>query len=366
MSSPNEWTMLALAPAAGAALVGVWRRALARRRASPLLLVGTGPVARLLAEALHARRRDVHPIADPGALSRRVREGPRPGKIVLALDEERARLPIPELLEAEIRGLPVVSGEELYEHLMGKLAIERLSPSSVLLAGWVRERRVHRWLLRAGSFAAALVALVVLAPLFALVAAAILVDSGRPVLFVQDRVGWQGRRFRLLKFRTMHPAEQAPSEWVRDNGHRITRLGAWLRRYRIDEWPQFVNVLRGEMNLVGPRPHPLSSYAALATVARNLCDRGIAIPYYSIRLLVRPGITGWAQVRYGYANGVEEEIEKLRYDLYYVKNRSLGLDLRILLQTLRIVLSGSESRKESNPRSGARSRRGNNQSDWAA
>jgi len=154
---------------------------------------------------------------------------------------------------------------------------------------------------------------------------------------VQARVGFRGRTFRLAKFRTMRGDAEAPSEWVKDNGHRITRLGYWLRRFRLDELPQLVNILRGEMNLVGPRPHPAANYALLATVMRNVPETGVEIPLYSLRTLVRPGITGWAQVRFGYANGVVEEIEKLRYDLYYLKHRSLWLDLRILLETLRVV-----------------------------
>jgi len=130
----------------------------------------------------------------------------------------------------------------------------------------------------------------------------------------------------------MHPVEASPSEWARDNDDRITRVGRWLRRFRLDELPQFVNILRGDMNLVGPRPHPVTNYELfLATV-----------PYYALRATVRPGVTGWAQVRYGYANNLEEETEKMRYDLYYIKHRSFGLDLRILLDTAKIVLLGRD------------------------
>src|SRR5206468_11896671 len=149
-------------------------------------------------------------------------------------------------------------------------------------------------------------------------------DSPGPVFFAQDRVGAGGRRFRLLKFRTMLPARATTSEWAADNGNRITRVGRFLRRFRIDELPQLVNVLRGEMNLVGPRPHPMTNQQVFME----------RIAYYGLRSTVRPGVTGWAQIRYGYANNIDEETEKMRYDLYYIKNRSLWLDTSILIQTI--------------------------------
>ena len=166
-------------------------------------------------------------------------------------------------------------------------------------------------------------------------ALAIKLDSPGPVLFVQDRAGKNGQAFRLLKFRTMHPSDSHPSEWVQDNFDRITRLGQFLRRFRIDELPQLVNVLRGEMNLVGPRPHPMTNQQVFME----------RIAYYGLRSTVRPGVTGWAQIRYGYANNIDEETEKMRYDLYYIKNRSLWLDTSILIQTIGIMLLGLGSSK---------------------
>ncbi|MGH9365223.1 MAG: sugar transferase, partial [Thermoanaerobaculia bacterium] len=145
-----------------------------------------------------------------------------------------------------------------------------------------------------------------------------------------ERVGLFGRSFKLLKFRTMYPVDGNTSEWASDNSDRITGVGSWLRRFRLDELPQFINILFGDMNLVGPRPHPVSNVDLLAS----------NIPYYNLRAVVRPGVTGWAQIRYGYANNLEEETEKMRYDLYYIKHLSLWLDLRILLDTVKIVLFG--------------------------
>jgi hypothetical protein len=151
------------------------------------------------------------------------------------------------------------------------------------------------------------------------------------MFFIQQRAGRNGRPFGLIKFRTMHPCDEPRSEWVSDNVDRITRVGHYLRRFRFDELPQLVNVLRGDMNLVGPRPHPVTNQAVFME----------KIAYYGLRSTVRPGVTGWAQIRYGYANNLAEETEKMRYDLYYIKNRSLWLDLRIMLETVLIVLFGT-------------------------
>src|SRR5262249_32586161 len=161
-----------------------------------------------------------------------------------------------------------------------------------------------------------------------IVAALIKLDSPGPALFVQERVGFYGKAFKLFKFRTMRVDKKTSSEWVRDNADRITRVGKWVRKFWLDELLQFINILRCDMNLVGPRPHPVSNY--------ELFSR--SIPYYSLRGIVRPGLTGWAQLRNGYANNLEEETEKMRYDLYYIKNRCLWLDLRIILETVKVIL----------------------------
>jgi len=141
----------------------------------------------------------------------------------------------------------------------------------------------------------------------------------------------------------MRPAVGATSEWVKDNDGRLTRVGRRLRQFRLDELPQLLNVFRGDMNLVGPRPHPVSNVPLFEMVMRNTPDCGETIPYYALRSMVRPGLSGWAQVRYQYANDLEEEIEKMRYDLYYIKHMSAWLDLRILFATVKIVLRGRES-----------------------
>jgi lipopolysaccharide/colanic/teichoic acid biosynthesis glycosyltransferase len=189
---------------------------------------------------------------------------------------------------------------------------------------------------RALSFTAAVILLALFAPMLGIIAVAIEIDSGGPILFRQKRLGKGCRSFQLTKFRTMNPVEHPRSEWVRDNSERITRVGKWLRRLRFDELPQLVNVIRGDMNLVGPRPHPVG----------NLQLFRDSIPYYVLRGSIRPGITGWAQVRYHYANNLEEETEKMRYDLYYIKHMSVFLDLQIILKTCGVFVRSLTSQFE--------------------
>jgi len=319
--------------------------------ASRVLIVGTNPLARRLVVEMLARPSVRHRIAgvvvddakavEPPVTS--VVAGPlsrlasiiaelNPDRIVIALTDRRGRLPMPDLLAARVNGVVVEDGVEFYERLTGKIAIEALTPSSLIASRDFRKTHLDLAFGHVLSLLVSVTAVILLLPFLAAIAILIKLDSPGPVFFVHDRVGVRGRRVRLLKFRTMRPAEGPTSEWERDNGHRITRVGRWLRRYRLDELPQLINVLRGELNLVGPRPHPVSNFALFSK----------EIPYYGLRSCVRPGLTGWAQVRQGYANGLDEETEKMRYDLYYIKHMSAWLDLRILFQTIRIVLAGRE------------------------
>ena len=323
------------------------------------LILGASPRARALVDEINARPRgrylvigvvgeETPPRAGAfdcpvlGVLDDlpRVIAAYRPQRIVIALGERRSRLPVDRLVEARTRDrILVEQGTDVYEWLTGKLAIESLTPSNVIFSRDFRPMRITQLATRAISVVAAVVGLALCLPLFAVVAVAVKLDSRGPVMFTQDRVGLGGRRFRLFKFRSMRDTA-ARSEWAADNGDRITRVGRVLRKYRLDELPQLWNVLRGDMNLVGPRPHPVSNFEMFVLVSRNTPMHGTQIPYYSMRSSVRPGITGWAQVRYKYANGLGEEIEKLRYDLYYIKHYSLLLDLRILFETVRVILGG--------------------------
>jgi len=263
-----------------------------------------------------------------------------PDHIVVALTERRNRAPLMQALltSAFARGITIESGADCYERLTGKLALESWTPMSVVFSGQLRPSRAQQIVARVISLAVAVITLVALLPLFLIIALAIKLDSRGPVLFVQERVGARGRPFRLLKFRSMHDGPVRRSEWEQDNRDYVTRVGKWLRAFRADELPQLINIIRGEMNLVGPRPHPTSNQELFTLVARNLNElTGAAISCYALRTSVLPGITGWAQVRYRYANNLEEEIEKLRYDLYYVKHMSSWLDLLILFETVKVI-----------------------------
>src|SRR2546426_11018358 len=315
-----------------------------RRHGERVLVLGQSPLGRQVVEEIERRPQGpyvVVGVVDDADDLDRVIETTLPDRIVVALAERRGRLPLYPLLESRARGVVVEDAVETYERLTGKLALEALSPSSIVFSADFQVSRLQLALSRALSLLASIIGLTVLAPVLGLIVLLIRLDSRGPVFFIQERVGLSGLSFKLIKFRTMHPVSRPRSEWEQDNCDRITRVGKWLRRFRLDELPQLVNILRGEMNLVGPRPHPVTNLGLMTLVVRNLSEvSGDAIPYHSLRCSVRPGITGWAQVRYGYANTLEEEMEKIRYDFFYLKHMSFWLDLQILFETVRIVLSG--------------------------
>ena len=333
--------------------------------AERVVLLGTGSLAYKLAAGLRAHP-EAHvlcgvisesPHLDPdlgcphlGSLQdlQRILAEQKPDRVIVAMEEQHGHLGAERLVDIQAVGGPVVeTGADAYERVTGKLAIEALTANAVLFSGRFRPSRISLAFSRGFSLAVAVMGLALFAPLMALVALAIRLDSRGPILFVQERVGLGGKRFSLLKFRSMRQATQKHSEWAGDNEDRITRVGRILRKFRLDELPQFINVLRGDMNVVGPRPHPDSNRRLFILVSRNTPECGEQIPYYSLRSSIRPGITGWAQVRYKYANGLDEEIEKLRYDLYYIKHYSVLLDMRILFETVKVVLLGHRRLEES-------------------
>ena len=254
----------------------------------------------------------------------------RPARIIVAsrslVDESTLR----ELLVQRLGGVQVETAYEAYERLTGKIFLDERTPLHLLESHACWSSRFYGRLKRVVSAAVAAMALVFALPVMALVALLIRATEKGPVLFVQERVGLHGRPFRLFKFRSMRVDKTTSSEWECDNEDRITPLGRWLRRLHLDELPQLWNVLRGDMNLVGPRPHPVSNYELFAR----------SIPYYYLRLLVPPGLTGWAQVHQGYAQDLPGEIEKMRYDLCAIARPSLRRDLWVLLATARIILLG--------------------------
>lgn len=280
-----------------------------------------------------------------GSLEHGLRTIPQTHRIVVAFNERRGRLPVDALLDAKRQGIAIEDGVHLYERLTGKLALDQLQPSHLIFSPTLCRGSLHAILQRGLSVLLAAIGLVLCAPLLLAIALLIKWDSAGPVFFVQERIGKDGRKFSLMKFRTMRPVDRRPSEWVKDNGDRITPIGRWLRKFRLDELPQLFNVVLGHMNLIGPRPHPASNYELFMR----------HIPFYAFRTTVRPGITGWAQVRYGYANDLQEEIEKMRYDLYYIKYHSVRLDIEILFRTIAVVVLGNElPRGETMPKSGSR------------
>ena len=325
-----------------------------------ILLLGTAPLARKLVTELSGRAPGRYAVL--GVISeargvdfdgfdcpclgtledlQQILADQAPGRIIVAMKEQYGHLPADRLVETQAgRNLVVETGVDAYERLTGKLAIESLTSSAALFSSEFRPARWALWLARASSVLASCLGLVLCLPLLGLIAVLIRLESAGPALFVQDRVGLGGRRFELLKFRSMKMATGTHTEWAVDNADRITGVGRWIRKYRLDELPQFINVIRGDMNLVGPRPHPVINRELFILVSRNMPQCGEQIPYYSLRSTILPGITGWAQVRYKYANGLDEEIEKLRYDLYYIKHYSLLLDLRILFETVKVMLLG--------------------------
>ena len=276
---------------------------------------------------------DVERLGDYGDVGDVVRRT-RPDRIVVAMPDRRGNLPVSELLACRFRGVTIEEGTQVFERLTGRLAVESLNPSALIFGDGFRVRPLSLVLKRIFSVAIALTVLVLAAPLMVVIAAAITLESRGPVFFVQERVGLRGRKFRLVKFRTMRDPRDMPADadsvWGRDNASRVTRLGAVLRRYRLDELPQCLNILKGDMSLVGPRPE----------MAVNVATFSAVIPFYTLRLVVRPGLTGWAQVRSGYSMSTEEVTRKLCYDLYYIKHMSLTFDLQILVDTVKFVLSG--------------------------
>jgi sugar transferase (PEP-CTERM system associated) len=254
-------------------------------------------------------------------------------RLVVAMEERRGCLPVEDLLRLKARGLRVQDGTELYEAITGKVPVLALRPSSLLFSSGFMASRTMVLGKRVLSLALSLVGLVLGAPLMALIAAWIRLDSPGPALFRQRRVGLDGKTFTLYKFRTMR-VEADPDRPAEPDDARITRAGRWLRRTRLDELPQLYNILRGDMDFIGPRPF-------LPHVERELAGQ---IPLYTQRWNVRPGITGWAQVHNGYCATLEDNIEKLGYDLFYIRHMSVGLDLLILFRTTKILLLGRGAR----------------------
>ena len=259
-------------------------------------------------------------------------------EIVVAVDDRRRAFPIRELLECRLAGVDVTELLTFLERESGRVRIDVLNPSWIIFGQGFRRGSRRQLTSRALDLVAGTVLIVLSLPLIAATAIAIKLEDGlrAPVLYRQERVGLGGDTFRLMKFRSMHTDAEASGEarWAMLNDPRVTRVGVLIRMLRIDELPQILNVLRGDMSLVGPRPERPEFVTTLAE----------KIPYYVERHCVKPGITGWAQLCYPYGSSEEDALEKLQYDLYYIKNNSLVLDLVILVQTAEVALFGKGAR----------------------
>ncbi len=283
-----------------------------------------------LAERLRVEFYDNYDSMCELALERKV------SKIIVALDEKRGKFPAEALLRCRMAGIPVFDGVTFYEALSGKILVEGTLPSWLIYSDGFRRHRVTQWAKRVLDILCAGMGLVLSAPLMVLIALAVKGDSKGPVFYTQKRVGQKEKVFHIVKFRTMvHNAEQLSGPvWAGEKDPRITRVGRVLRKLRLDELPQFWNVLRGDMSFVGPRPER-------PEFVQKLKKR---LPYYGERHTVKPGITGWAQVNYPYGASEEDALRKLEYDLFYVKNFSILMDLYIVLKTVQIVLFGRGAR----------------------
>ncbi len=256
-------------------------------------------------------------------------------RLVVGMSDRRGRLPVRALLRAKLRGIRVEDVNTVYERLTGKLLVEDLRPSWLIFSDDYCASRLTRQSKRGFDVMLALVAGVLSAPFVVLTALAVWLESGSPVLYRQERVGENGRLFTLNKFRSMRKdAEQGTPVWARDADERVTRVGRFIRCTRLDELPQLWNVLSGDMSFVGPRPERPFFVNQLAE----------QVPFYEQRHAVKPGITGWAQVKYRYGASFEDALEKLRYDLYYVKHLSIPFDLTILFDTVKVVLFAKGAR----------------------
>ena len=254
-------------------------------------------------------------------------------EIIVAVRERRGGvLPLRELLDCKLMGVRVLDLSSYYERAVGQLRLDSLHASWLIFGEGFRQGFARAFVKRVFDIAAASVLLVLAAPVILLTAVSIIVESGFPILYRQERVGQGGRLFNVIKFRSMRRDAEIDGKprWAQKNDDRVTRTGRIIRKLRMDELPQLINVLRGDMSLVGPRPERPYFVDQLAR----------EIPYYAVRHSVKPGVTGWAQVRYRYGASVEDAARKLEFDLFYVKNHSLVLDLVILLMSVRVVLSG--------------------------
>lgn len=353
---------------------GLYRWALQQRfLAARLLILGSGSLADSIIEELISRSDNVYNIVgimdlSGQGFSRREDDAPTPevnlseqwasllraelrhdanelvglvrylevDMVVAAMDEKRGRMPMKELLEIRMLGVPIITGEDFYEQIAGRILADRIRPGWLIFSPGFTTSRLRSLTKRAMDVTISIIGLLLSLPLTALTALAIKLDSRGPLIYRQERTGQHGKVFQVLKFRSMvSDAEKLSGPvWAEEDDPRITRVGRIMRKLRLDEIPQMYNVLKGEMSFVGPRPER-------PTFVKQLSQE---LPYYQERLKAKPGITGWAQICYPYGSTVNAALEKLNYDLYYIKHSSISMDMTILLQTIKIIIFGGGGR----------------------
>src|SRR5688572_4768208 len=315
-----------------------------------VLFVGTGETSRVVArqildqhdfayrvlgfiddDASRIGERNVNPaiVGTPADIDRLIAQH-RIDRIVVGLTDRRGKLPVEELLRAKMAGIVVEEATTTYERVTGKILIDDLRPSWLIFSDGFSVSRITRIMKRTIDLTLSLVLAVLTLPLMAITALMVLLEDGRPILYRQERVGENGRTFTLSKFRSMRKDAEKGGKpiWAKDGDDRITRTGRFIRKTRLDELPQLWNVIKGDMSFVGPRPERPFFVDQLSK----------EIPFYQQRHAVKPGLTGWAQVKYRYGSSLEDATEKLRYDLYYIKHLSVVFDLTIVFDTVKVVL----------------------------
>jgi sugar transferase (PEP-CTERM system associated) len=306
-------------------------------------VLGCGKRARAVVDLLRASRdagmevigwkgeSEINGRSDYFSADLRAFRGPRPGidRVVVAMEDRRDSMPVRELLDLRLCGVVIENSSSLMERLSGKLPLDGLNPSVLIFTEGFRMSTSQQLFRRLLSFAVSFIALTICLPFLPLIILAVRLSSPGPIFFSQTRVGQRGRLFTAYKFRTMRTDSEANGAvWAAKDDPRVTRIGRYLRNTRLDEIPQLWNVLRGDMAFVGPRPERPEFVQWLSK----------EIPFYDLRHMIRPGITGWAQVRYRYGASLEETKHKLEYDLYYVKHQSIGLDLLIMFETIKTII----------------------------
>ncbi len=257
-------------------------------------------------------------------------------ELVVAIDDRRKGLPVDDILECKMHGIRIIDEATFLERQLGKIRLDALHPSGVIFSDGFTQAVIRRSEKRLFDILASLLLLSIALPFMLIAAVLIFLESGAPIFYTQQRVGLRGQCFNVIKFRSMRTDAEVDGKavWASQQDSRVTRVGKFLRKSRIDELPQLLNVLKGDMSFVGPRPERPEFVSELSR----------AIPYYDLRHHVKPGITGWAQVSYPYGSSIKDAREKLQFDLYYLKNYSVFLDVNILLQTIQVILWGKGAR----------------------